>query len=836
MANSLSVSGQAPATGVTTFANEACDAVMVNASYVDSAVAVPQPDLQDLKYYFGRPRLIRRGTFAFASRANQFSYDVSVANFQTAFPQWTNRLSGAYGIRFTTCFRMQVAATAFHQGLIAMSFQYGATPFSNYEYRRGAAPQTATNLGHVRLDISEGTMCELKVPFVYELEHMPILGTDYLSGNLGNMCINTVLPVISVAGLNPPSYEVYVWLEDIQLFGADNAATTTITLQSGEFSAAAKVVGKGNVMVDEMRRTKVVSGVLDRGAKIAGFVATAVPNLAFVAGPTAWALDLASGVAKYFGFSRPTVQEPPKRFVRAAYAGEGNVDLPMEGFTIGPMQSNTLAFDAQVGGTTTDEMSLSFLTSQFSQICVGQVSTTDTHGLAVYATPARLSALWFRAPTLGAPYCNIPHYNSTNSVTGNTIMFATVSYVGSFFRAWRGGLVFRFTFAKTKFHGGRYMVSFNPLVTLNTENSALATVEGPEFTGGLVQPYGYSKIIDLKDGNVFEFLVPYLSEVPYVTFDSSIGSLSMVCMDPLQASSSVTTVVPFLVEVAGDSDFQLADYAGPKFLPYDNPSFIVQSGEFHAVGTATNTDVSALVVSASKDPSQSTIGERLTSVKQLIQIPSYTTFTVAGATTSVIWVPPWWYYAGTAQIIAGGGGTPLNPAIVYSGCSFAAPCLARMYTFARGGSDIHIYNTGATGNFISTIDQLPNPLTTAVSTPTTIQGRSNTSAAPKMLTMGDSPLHARFPAYQKTMRVRHAAYLTGTPLTRSPSLNPGAVSSNLHITRVRLQNISGGTTTTAAIGYAAADDATLHQFIGPPPVIVPNVLNANSLFPDWYGA
>jgi hypothetical protein len=54
------------------------------------------------------------------------------------------------------------------------------------------------------------------------------------------------------------------------------------------------------------------------------------------------------------------------------------------------------------------------------------------------------------------------------------------------------------------------MVSFNPNVAINSENSFLGTVEGPEVVGGLVQPYGYSKILDLKDANVFEFLVPYL--------------------------------------------------------------------------------------------------------------------------------------------------------------------------------------------------------------------------------------------------------------------------------------------------------------------------------------
>ena len=121
MMASLAVTGEASATGVTTFANEACTGVTVNSSYVGSSVSRPQADLQDIKYYFARPRLIRRGTFAFGSRANQFTWDASGGNLLLAFPQWTNRLAGAYGIRFTMCFRLQVAVTAFHQGVAALS-------------------------------------------------------------------------------------------------------------------------------------------------------------------------------------------------------------------------------------------------------------------------------------------------------------------------------------------------------------------------------------------------------------------------------------------------------------------------------------------------------------------------------------------------------------------------------------------------------------------------------------------------------------------------------------------------------------------------------------------
>jgi len=210
MSASLAISGEATASGVTQFANEACDGVEILTPYKDTPYAVPQSDLQDLKSYFERPRLIRRGTVPFATRTRVNQFDASVANFTTAFPQWSNRLSGAYGIRFKTCFRLQVACTAFHQGVLALNWQYGSGSGDTDVYNRSTNSSTCTNLPHVRLDVSENTMVELSCPFLYTAEYMPISGVDLYNAAVGTLALNVVLPFVSVVGLNVPSYELYV--------------------------------------------------------------------------------------------------------------------------------------------------------------------------------------------------------------------------------------------------------------------------------------------------------------------------------------------------------------------------------------------------------------------------------------------------------------------------------------------------------------------------------------------------------------------------------------------------------------------------------------------------
>lgn len=818
MSASLAISGNAAPTGVTTFSNEACEGVKVLGSYVGSSIAKPQPDLQSLSDYFARPRLLVRGTISFGSRAQVTSWTVSRNALLTVFPQMAQRLAGVYGVRFTLVFRVQIAVTAFHQGLISCNFQYAPVFSNTTSFVRGNAPQTCTNIPHVRLDPSETTMVELHVPFLYPLEFMQVANDDEYSGTYGLFCIHTILPFISVASLSSPTYECYVSLEDLEYFGADNASSTTITLQAGAFS-----------MAEELRKTRLISTSLDVSSKITDFVARNVPMLSAVAGPTSWFLDKAAGVARYFGFSKPLVQDPPLRILRMPYSSDGHVDVPFAGFAVGPFQSNTLAIQPEVAGCDIDEMSLAFVFAQWSQICVGQISTSNSHSSFVYATPVSPCCFWFRA-IASAPFCNIPHPNTLNTVNGHCIQFSTLSYVASFFRMWRGSIEFRVTFAKTKFHGGRYMISYNPRTVARFNNGvAVTSIEGPEVAIGLVQPYGYSKIVDLKDGNVFEFSVPYLNEKPYRTFYDSIGGLSITCIDPLQSSGSTTATVPFLVEVRGGPDFEVADYVGSPFVPYDNPTFYVQSGRFSNADDSGPSRLSPIVETATSDPSQLTMGESFSSLKQVIQIPTYCTSSLAGNATATVAVPQWHYYNSNAQITP--VAPPLPAATTWTGTSHNPPKIAAMYSFARGSTDAHVYPQ--TNNVVVTVDQTPQPSQAVSDVATSYAFNGNFGGTPKVVSVGDAPIHVRFPAYQSLARpvVGESGAFNFTRLLGSVPTGIPAVSIS-HYNRIKVTN---GVATAISVvkGFSAGDDAMMTGFRGPPPVVVPNTLSTNNISPDY---
>lgn len=804
MVSALTVVGEAENTGVTEFAAEACIATEVMGKmYVPSPFSFSQPDLQDLKEYFARPRLISRGNVPFGSRAAVVRMDVNQTTVPTWFPQMYNRLSGVYAIRFTMCFRVQVAATAFHQGLLALNWQYQVNTGEPGFYVRSDQSGSCTNLPHVRMDLGEHTMCELSVPFMFKSEYWTVKADTTISNIYGLVSLNTILPLIAVSGLAPPTYEFYAYMTDLELFGADVNASTAITLQGGR-----------RVSVQSKEEPAIFSSTLSKAAQVARFVSDKLPMLSGMAGPTSWMLDIASGAAKAFGYSRPMLQDPILRICKTTYVSEGNVDVPASGFVVGPMQSNSLAFDGVFGGTDVDEMALKYVLSQYCQACVGTLSTTDIHAKVVYASLVSPSFFWFRAPPT-APYCNISIPISSAAGT-NAVIPTGLMWWSSMFRYWRGSIVFRFSFAKTKFHGGRYLVSYDPAQDMVDFGNTAAS--GPEVVGGLVQPYGYSLLIDLKDQNEFEFTVPYIGHIPWTLYGGSVGSISMVCIDPLQSASSVSSTVPFMVEVKAGDDFELAHVRGNSLYPHMATTNILQQ--------------SGKVVSSMRSPVEHTIGEQITSAKQLIQIPHYSQGIVPANTSEVHSIFPWFYYRPTSNA------TPISLTQTFYGYGRIGGAIAQAYTWARGSTDFHAYPT-LTDNIYMCASHIMRDSAIAPGSLTIVNGDSvGCSSLPKVISTDRSPLHVRIPAFQQSVRIPTWSFVNQTWYLR-----PGDAATPVTYLSAPLAGIYGTlmswiirTSSVAPIvitSTAAGDDACLAGYVGPSPVLLPNIASVQLMDPDW---
>jgi hypothetical protein len=787
----LSIANTTEQVGVTEFVQEACDQVdVLGKHYVHTKLTTSQPDIQNLTQYFSRPRAVATGAIAAGTMTRVYGVNVDSTTLPTFFPDFYQRLRGVYGIRFSIVFTVQVNATPFHQGVLAANWQYQYNTANTFSWPRSSVSGACTNLPHVRLDMASSTMAVLKVPFLNILEFMPVGDKDLSTGTnawaYGYFALNTILPSRYGAGLSDATYRVMMHLEDLELIGAAPHEQVDVTLQAGK---------RLNPINEEFENDAYpYSSTLHSASRTVSWVAKGVPSLSSIAGPTSWFLGKAAGVLRYLGYSKPQIQEPIVRMHPTDTIGEFNVDVPSATVTIGPFASNHLSVDPQFAATDVDEMSFSYILSQWSQIRIGQLSTTTPLGTNIYVCPCTPQVMWFRSNfTGGAPYCNIPPPKL--SVAGNTFNSFLPSHIynlAQMFGQWRGGFEFRFTFAKTKMHSGRVICSFTPELPQNflslysstqpTVTVAAATASGP-------QPFSHSAVFDLRDGNVFTFEVPFMSVFPYLALDTCFGSINMAIYDPLQASTTVSSTVDFMVEVRAKPDFELAFPLGPRY-PAHNRGTVLQGGKIlDAVNSAA---------------SQACVGEQICSVKQLIMMPKTTIFGVTGVSSRPLM--PWYYQPPISPLTPGPTAYP-SEAFGFGGN------LASCYVYARGGSDYHAVD--------STIDSIIHGFNHGTrygdqALPSTTDPVNVTAVnMPRMIT-SNSGVHARFPAYQRTARVLTGFFnaVAWTLDTLVMNITPSGFG-QMYFPRYFCRVTTGRQ---IVFSRCAADDAMLGHYIGPAPL------------------
>ena len=757
---SLGVNGREE-TGVTSFVQEACSAVSApDGSHV---VMEKNAELQNLNSYFSRPVSLRRSNIADFRR---LLYGREITDLSDFFPRFSDRVLGAYGMRYTIVFTLQVAATPFHQGVLALTFQYGATTLNNVV----GSIDRCTNLPHVRLDLSAETMVQLRVPFLYAHEFMPVALPS--GGPYGTVGVANLTRIPSVEGMSPPTFHLFMHLEDLEFFGASPLSLTAVQLQSGlrkEFKAESHPFS--NAVGTVGRTLSAVSKVVP------------VPSLSAISGSTGWFLEATAGALRAFGWARPQVVDPMHRMWPVNNVGEFNQDIASASQVVGPMTSNTLRHSIAFSGTEVDEMSLGFVTSRPSQVCLVELPDTLASGSLIYACPISPAAMYMQVlpPTRTnsflkklestAPAAALTAADSTSGpIIANIQSFAPTNlfYASQIFKYWRGSMVFRFTFAKTKLHAGRVIVTFTPFYdpesTLGRATRSPITLPIPQYSPS-VHPFGHTAIFNLKDDNVFEFTVPYVAPVPYCSFSDYTGSISMHVLEPLVGPTNAAHTIDVLVEVRGGDDYELANPRNPIFTPYERVE--LQSG-----------------IKVRND-CEYTMGERLLSLKQLLGIPSLYDEHTIGAGGDVTTLLPHWASTLTA-----------HPDHVYT---VGIPSyIARAYAFVKGSTDVHVYVHGSDKNAISIHQQVE------VNSPNGVADPFLDASQIRVQSTVGKALHARLPAYQPLVRLS-----TASCTAKWPSFHGGPTS-------FYTLKVASADENKFSAYVCAGDDAFACMYIGPP--------------------
>lgn len=806
--------------GLTAFGNEATTCAEAPKHTGHYSVSQGE-DVEAITKYLERPVLIATGALG-AAPGNLYRYAfTSTSSYRNLFgaANW-DRLDGAVGIRATLVFTLSVTASAFNQGILALAYQYGVSVFNNLD-RSNYFP-LVTNLPHVRLDVSETTTAQFEVPYVSSLEYIPVVDNNFTTANGGIVSLTQITASHVASGQDPPRYTLYVSMKDIEIIGALPFDTTVLALQTGlrtETVSAAPTKGVDNSSVSKVTKegqaTGVLSGALEGVAQVARSI-SAVPGLSDVGGTADWFASLAARTAKSLGYSKPLDETVPMRHNQYAYGGDSQVDMPTNAFALSAFQGQKTTISPDVGMDDEDEMAFDNLLTKYQYLYRGEMWTTTAPGDLLWAAPVMPTAFWFRDASFGGigtlVNASLP---ATSNATTNALLPTTLCYVADNFRYWRGSFKFRVTFAKTKLHGGRVQFSFVPYTENSGPNAPIAgtyTVPATSALGPVAS--GYSYIFDLRDASSFEFEVPYICNQPYQSVQRRIGDVSMQVVNALRTNVSAPQIVDFMVEVAAQPGFEFAIPAPSLMTSVPTTGTVVvryETGLSSEVQYQTGMDFGKIT----DDISQQIMGERFTSVKQVIMLPDYFVLDQVNNTIYDQSFEPW--FKGNPIPLS----IPISTTVQRMYFGARSSRMAALYAFGRGGSMCYVTSddgvrlttsmkwrgnyggttTGSNGSFYSKFLHQYSTITVAE-------------------TKDGFRIKVPFVAPFARISLQGVEDILG-----GSSAAPGSSVWSSAFINVVPQLIIRNTSGTAArllVGRAAADDAILARYVGPPPVVILN--------------
>lgn len=799
---------------------------------VPSSFISPSEVSQDLRDYFSRPRMIRTGTLP-AARGAIVSDEVGVASLSTWYPNFLTRLAGVYAIRFSICFTVRVSTTPFNQGILCSSFQYASSIGNAYEYTRGTFSFSADQVPSVTINFEESNECTLKVPFLSTLEYLPLRGGFVNVLPYGTWTMNNLVNAPALPTTSNPTYKVYIHLEDLELIGVTSLVDNTATLNSGygtkDNVRVVRRMAKGIAIADrELRKSKVISSTLGSVGKALSLVSK-VPVIGSYMGTPSWLANTLAKTASAFGYAAPAMEEACQLKLDRQTLDPTHIDVPIASSKLSNFQSNKLEISEAMGASTEDQMSFAYVLSKPSQIYVGAVTTANISNTLVYGTKISPMSFWFRSTGNG----NIPMPTSSTATT-NCIYPSNIMNLCDHFRYWRGGLTFNIEFSKTQFHAGQLLVTFIPFAETGSANVINNIVRIPETSGGLTQPNQFSMLLDLRSGNSFDFHVPFIFDTPYASVNDSTGSLSMVVVNPLLATSTqVATSIDFIVRVSARDDFEFTVPVPPSFC-VTNTNFgeaFLQSG-YDTMDNSENYDGFGGDVIV--EPSANIIGEKFNSLKQLAMIPTWFHALVPNITIAEFVIPHWTYTPSFTLA------TPMSTTASAPLATSHTAKIASMYSFSNGSTRFTVQPQGEPGpaNIVAYYKSNPSNVGTA-----SYSGFGN-ARSKRLFTNGGTIISSYkattfdVPLYSRVQRLDHANFHGQTNIRNYAGVPiAGLVHQQFQcqsMPMISVRNTSGAARQ-FHFSYSAGEDATAVAFIGPSPVILFNSAataspNASTLF------
>lgn len=434
--------------------------------------------------------------------------------------------------------------------LNASPFYYGSLracyfplPDNRASYQNSADQVPFSQVPGVYLEPQNMSTAELELPFLTPATWLDTNDRTQFLG-MGTLAFLQYANLRSANGVTGTGITVttYAWAEDVRVAGP----TTTLSLQSDEYADT----------------DGTISGPATAIANVAGMMEE-VPYIGPFAMATQMGATAVAGIAKLFGYSNPPVIEDVCPYQPKTFHALANVEqrVPLDKLSIDPKNEVTVN-SASAGVEEEDSLAFQNLLTRESFL----------QGTLWANSQAPDTLLWS---------CLVhPGYTLTN---GAITTSPPMSHFSRMFRYWRGSIIYKFRFIKTKYHKGRVIISWDP----NADITGTADTETTTFT----------RVVDLEFEDEVEVEVPYKSTFPWMQIVSGAqysngaspsytyskvlynGCLTVRVQNVL-TGPAVNPQIDILVYPRAGSDFQ---YAVPNDITTAvttrDPAGVIQSSE-----------------------------------------------------------------------------------------------------------------------------------------------------------------------------------------------------------------------------------------------------------------
>ncbi|AZB50981.1 ORF 2 [Bemisia-associated dicistrovirus 1] len=527
-----------------------------------------------------RPVKIATITFSTQSAVGQLlgSYDViNTIRTNSRFRLLREKLSSFYGVNMTAHLKITLNAQPMESGLFQIFFipyyrtegsVIAPTQFqSNFE---SLLPYT-TGCPNIPCNISKQSEVELAIPYTGPVSFINLTN---INADFGQFFVQSIVPITDSTNNASCEMSVYMYFTDVKLFGT--TANNVIAVPQG-----LEDIKPSECEEDHMKKHQ---------------------------GPISKIGNSLLPVLDSLGLSAPDANPNTERMSINPFGSPATVDTTAVAMKV----SYTFKHHLNIGdlgvNTQADEMDLDVIAYKpcyYNQFAWPSTSDADTR-LASYPVE---------------PNCVIK--NEAN-VTAPT----RLRFVANSFRYWRGTIRFLFMVVGNQYHSGRLRFVYS-----------LGGGLPAEFADNF--PRTFSQIVDIRKGTHFVVECPYFASTPWrlipqrwddtnnIYLDTDNGSLDDVparlevfVENELRNTQTTSSSVNIVCFQGAGADFEFAVPIAPRSRPYINPAVpdgdlaTPQGLDFLPLNMATGLSNTQPMHAS---PHKYTVGEKITSVRQLIK-------------------------------------------------------------------------------------------------------------------------------------------------------------------------------------------------------------------------